>query len=143
MIVRNLMERKGGDVLLAGADDTITATVAAMCERGVGSAVVVGADGLPAGIVTERDILRQLALHGAGLGEMKVAAVMSAPVKTTTPDSTVQSVLQQMTQHRFRHLPVVDEGKLVGIVSIGDAVKARLYETESEAESMRQYIAGQ
>ena len=66
---------------------------------------------------------------------------MSRPVRTTTPDASVESVMQLMTKHRFRHVPVIDAGRLVGIISIGDVVKARLQETEAEAESMRQYIA--
>lgn len=141
MLVREMIAIKGGDVLLVAADASVTEAVAAMCDRGVGSAVVSGGDGLPAGIVTERDVLRQFAAHGAGLGALPVADIMSSPVRTTSPDATLNDVMKLMTDNRFRHLPVVDDGALVGILSIGDVVKARLSETESEAESLRQYIS--
>ena len=141
MTVRKILDDKSGDVLLATADATIAVTVAAMCARGVGSAVVVDAGGMPVGILTERDVLREFARHGDKLGMKTTGDLMSSPVQTTTPDASIQSVMQQMTRHRFRHVPVVDGGRLVGIISIGDVVKARLQETEAEAESMRQYIA--
>lgn len=141
MIVRDILDKKGGEVLLAARDATITDTVAAMCEKGVGSALVLDDAGLPAGILTERDVMRSFAAHGAKLGKLKVGDLMSAPVHTVAPDATVVSVMQLMTQHRFRHVPIVDDGRLVGIVSIGDVVKTRLAETEFEAESLRQYIS--
>lgn len=141
MNVREVLELKGPDVLLVAGDATVTDAVARMCEKGVGSAVVADAQGLPQGILTERDVLRKFAEHGVALGDLRVAAVMTCPVRTTTPDASLMDVMHSMTQNRFRHLPVVDDGKLVGIVSIGDVVKARLHETESEAESLRQYIS--
>ncbi len=141
MKVQDVLDLKGPDVLLVTGDETVTEAVARMCEKGVGSAVVSDGNGLPEGILTERDVLRKFAEHGVGLGELKVAAVMTSPVRTTVPDASLIEVMQSMTQYRFRHLPVVDDGKLVGIVSIGDVVKARLQETESEAESLRQYIS--
>lgn len=140
MSVQKILDQKGGDVLLAEHGDTITKTVAAMCERGVGSAIVVGPDGLPVGILTERDVLRQFARHGENLGQQSTGELMSTPVHTTTPDASIESVMQLMTRHRFRHVPIVDGDTLVGIVSIGDVVKARLQETEAEAESLRKYI---
>lgn len=141
MTVRKILEQKGGEVLLADHGDSITKTVAAMCERGVGSAIVAGPDGLPVGILTERDVLRQFARHGEALGEQATGELMSSPVHTTTPDASIESVMQLMTRHRFRHVPVVDGDALVGIISIGDVVKARLQETEAEAESLRNYIS--
>lgn len=140
MSVQKILDQKSGDVLLAERGDTITKTVAAMCERGVGSAIVVGPDGLPVGILTERDVLRQFARHGENLGQQSTGELMSTPVHTTTPDASIESVMQLMTRHRFRHVPIVDGDRLVGIVSIGDVVKARLQETEAEAESLRKYI---
>ncbi len=141
MTVRKILDQKGGDVLLVERDDTITKTVAAMCDRGVGSAIVAGPDGLPAGILTERDVLRQFARHGEQLGRQTTGELMSTPVHTTSPDASIESVMQLMTRHRFRHVPVVENGALVGIISIGDVVKARMEETQAEAESMRQYIS--
>lgn len=140
MIVKDMLDRKGTDVLLADADATVTEAVAAMCGHGVGSAVVPGPDGLPLGIVTERDILRQFAAHGGALGNLKVSEIMTSPVRSASAGVTLQEVMKIMTEHRFRHLPIVEDGRLVGILSIGDVVKARLRETEEEAESLRQYI---
>lgn len=141
MTIRIVLDQKPHDVLIADANASVTATVAAMCERGVGSALIVDGAGKPIGILTERDVLRQFAKHGVRLGEQRTGDLMSSPVHTTTPDASIESVMQLMTKHRFRHVPVLEGDKLVGIVSIGDLVKARLQETEAEAESMRQYIA--
>jgi len=141
VIVRDILERKGSDVLLVKADCSVTEAVASMCERGVGSAVIAGDDGMPAGIVTERDILRQFARHGTQLGGLRVADIMTTPVTTADADASLQDIMKTMTTHRFRHIPIVDDGKLAGILSIGDVVKARLRETETEAESLRQYIS--
>lgn len=141
MLVREMLSLKGDEVLLVDAGSTVTDAVARMCERGVGSALIAGDDGLPAGILTERDVLRQYARHGDGLGAMRVSEIMTSPVRTASSDATLNEVMQAMTQNRFRHLPIVDDGKLAGIVSIGDVVKARLQETESEAESLREYIS--
>jgi CBS domain-containing protein len=141
VLVRDMLETKGGDVLLVDEDSTVTDAVANMCERGVGSAIIADTGGMPIGIVTERDVMRQFARHGEGLGDLRVSAIMSSPVRTATPDSSLNDLMQLMTEHRFRHLPIVDDTGLVGIVSIGDVVKARLRETESEAESLREYIS--
>lgn len=141
VIVRDILERKGSEVLLVTAECSVTDAVASMCERGVGSAIIAGDDGLPTGIVTERDILRQFAKHGTELGGLKVADIMTTPVKTATADASLQDIMKTMTTNRFRHIPIVDGGNLVGILSIGDVVKARLRETETEAESLRQYIS--
>lgn len=141
MTVSEILQRKGREVLTVDAGDTVTDAVARMCELGVGSAVIIDEDGMPRGIVTERDVLRQFARHGGALGGLRVEDVMTTGIRTTTPDAPLESVLQDMTQHRFRHLPVVENGRLAGIVSIGDVVKFRLQETESEAESLRRYIS--
>ena len=141
MTIRSILDQKPRDVLIADANANVTTTVASMCERGVGSALIVDDAGKPIGILTERDVLRQFAKHGARLGDQRTGDLMSSPVHTTTMDASVESVMQLMTKHRFRHVPVLDGDTLVGIVSIGDLVKARLQATEAEAESMRQYIS--
>src|SRR5574337_2233265 len=99
-----------------------------MTDHGVGSLVVLGRGGKIAGIVTERDILRRFARPGAQPGGMRLAEIMSTPVETVQPDARIEDVLPRLTLQRFRHLPVVDAGRLVGIVSIGDLVKAMLQE---------------
>lgn len=128
------------EVVTSGEDTTAAAAAQLMTEHGVGSLVVLGRDGKIAGIVTERDILRRFARHGAKLGTMRLAEIMTRPVETVHPDARIEDVLERMTRKRFRHLPVLDQGRLVGIVSIGDLVKATLQEKTAEAESLRQYI---
>jgi CBS domain-containing protein len=93
-----------------------------------------------AGIITERDIVRLLALHGSAALDIPVSQFMTRTVKTCSENDTVVWLMEEMTNQRFRHLPVVEEGKLVGIVSIGDVEKVRLAQAELEADSMRSYI---
>lgn len=141
MLVSEVLQNKPAhEVVTSGEDTRAAAAVQLMTERSVGSLVVLGRGGKIAGIVTERDILRRFARHGAQLGGMRLADIMSTPVETVSPDAHIEDLLQRMTLKRFRHLPVVDHGQLVGIVSIGDLVKATLQEKTSEAESLRQYI---
>lgn len=141
MIVSEIMRRKGREVLTVDPQSTVAEAVQKMCELGVGSAVITDDAGAPHAIITERDVLRRYAQHGAALGELKVADIMSSGVITASPSDSLESVLQSMTDRRFRHMPVVENGKLAGIISIGDVVKFRLQETEREAESLRQYIS--
>lgn len=141
MFVSQVMQNKPvHEVATSGEDTRVASAAQLMTERGVGSLVVLGRGGKIAGIVTERDILRRFARHGAQLGGMQLAEIMSTPVETVQPDALIEDVLQRMTLKRFRHLPVVDRGRLVGIVSIGDLVKAMLQEKTAESESLRQYI---
>lgn len=141
MLVSEVLQGKPAhEVVTAGEDTRTAAATQLMTERGVGSLVVLGRGGKLAGIVTERDILRRYARHGAQLGNMRLAEIMSTPVETAVPDARIEDLLQRMTLKRFRHLPVMDQGRLAGIVSIGDLVKAMLQEKTSEAESLRQYI---
>ncbi|HKT30926.1 MAG TPA: CBS domain-containing protein [Gammaproteobacteria bacterium] len=141
MFVSQVMQNKPvHEVATSGEDTRVAPAAQLMTERGVGSLVVLGRGGKIAGIVTERDILRRFARHGAQLGGMRLAEIMSTPVETVQPDALIEDVLHRMTLKRFRHLPVVDGGRLVGIVSIGDLVKAMLQEKTAESESLRQYI---
>ncbi len=110
-------------------------------ERRVGALVVEDSGGALAGIVSERDIVRSLAAHGASALDLPVSRVMTSDVITTVESATVQSVMSEMTEGRFRHLPVMDQGRLAGIVSIGDVVKHRLAEMEDEQQALREYIA--
>ena len=141
MFISQVLQTKPVHEVVTSDEDTRAAAAARlMTERGVGSLVVLGRGGEIAGIVTERDILRRFARHGAQLGGMRLAEIMSQPVETVQPDAHIEDVLQRMTLKRFRHLPVVDQRRLLGIVSIGDLVKAMLQEKTAEAESLRQYI---
>ena len=112
-----------------------------LTEHGVG-ALVVSADGERiAGIISERDVMRQIASGGTAALDKRVEEVMVADVITCTRNDTVNHLMTVMTERRVRHLPVVDDGLLIGIVSIGDVVKRRIEETEHEAEALRQYIS--
>lgn len=140
MDVAAILKSKGGDVATSPADSTVAEVVAVLRDKGIG-ALVVSEDGATVeGIVSERDILRGLAEHGAGVLAMAVKDVMTNEVVTCGPDENISELMKVMTARRFRHIPVVENGALCGIISIGDLVKNRLEETEREAQAMRDYI---
>jgi CBS domain-containing protein len=140
MHIRQLLRRKGADVATVGADARLRTALALLAEHGVG-ALVVSADGRRVdGIVSERDIVRALHQRGAELLADPVSSVMTAQVHTCVPAAGVEELARTMTEHRVRHVPVVDDGVLVGIVSIGDVVKARLDELEEERAQLVGYI---
>jgi CBS domain-containing protein len=111
-----------------------------LAERKIGALVVTGPDRRFVGILSERDIVQELAEHGPAALDLPLTEVMTRKVMTCNPSDTISSLMGQMTQGKFRHLPVVDQGKLVGIVSIGDVVKHRLEEMEREQSALRDYI---
>ncbi|HYW92491.1 MAG TPA: CBS domain-containing protein [Gammaproteobacteria bacterium] len=142
MKLGEILNRKGWGTVNTEESINVETAARIMCDNRVGSAVIMSRDGGVAGIVTERDILRHFAEKGATLGEMGVRSVMSRKPRTGTPETRVEEAMQIMTEHRFRHMPVLDgEGRLVGLVSLGDLVKARLEEKATEAENLREYIA--
>ena len=141
MNVETILTGKGRDVLTIAPDATIADAVRMLEERGVG-AVVVSTDGKAVnGILSERDIVHGLAKHGGALLDRRVEELMTSDVETCTGGDTDREVLALMTERRFRHLPVVEDGALAGIVSIGDVVKSRLDGIAGEAEAMRDYIS--
>ena len=142
MLVRHIVSVSGADVATARPDSTIADAAKLLKERNVGALVITTEDGRLAGILSERDLVRGLPDHGADLLALRVKDRMTAEVTTCTPDDRVDEIMKLMTDGRFRHLPVVEENKLVGIISIGDVVKSRLEELESETTTLRQYIAG-
>ncbi len=142
MLVRHIVSVSGADVATAPPDATIADAAKLLKERNVGALVIVTEDGQLAGILSERDLVRGLPDHGADLLALKVKDRMTAEVTTCNPDDRIDGIMKLMTEGRFRHLPVVEEGKLVGIISIGDVVKSRLEELESETTTLREYIAG-
>ncbi|MDJ0945409.1 MAG: CBS domain-containing protein [Kiloniellales bacterium] len=142
MLVRHIVSVSGAGVATARPDATIADAAKLLKERNIGALVVTTEDGRLAGILSERDLVRGLPDHGADLLALKVKDRMTAEVTTCSPDDRVDGIMKLMTDGRFRHLPVVEDGKLVGIVSIGDVVKSRLEELESETTTLRQYIAG-
>jgi CBS domain-containing protein len=142
MNVETILRNKGSSVATIRPDEIVGAAVAALISGNIG-ALVVSEDGESVdGIISERDIVHALARHGAGLLSLGVAEVMTRPVVTCDPTESVGELMAEMTNRRIRHLPVVQDGRLCGIVSIGDLVKNRLDEIEFEANSMRSFIAG-
>jgi CBS domain-containing protein len=142
MNVETILRTKGRSVATIRPDESIGAAVDTLISLNIG-ALVVSADGENVdGIISERDIVHALARHGPGLSSLLVAEVMTRPVVTCDPTESVGELMAEMTNRRIRHLPVVQDGRLCGIVSIGDLVKNRLDEIEFEASSMRSFIAG-
>ncbi len=142
MKVRNIIGDKGREVATIRSESSISTATNLLKLKGIG-ALVVSEDGSQvAGIISERDIVRGLVDHGHELLDMRVSELMTRSVKTCTLDADVTEIMGEMTRSRFRHLPVLEKGALVGIVSIGDAVKIRLDELETETNVLRDYIVG-
>jgi CBS domain-containing protein len=142
MNVETILQNKGSAVATIRPGDTVGSAVDALVSRNIG-ALVASDDGERVdGIISERDIVHALARHGSGLLALTVAEVMTRPVITCKPTQSVDELMAEMTNRRIRHFPVVRDGQLCGIVSIGDVVKSRLDEIEYEAKSLRSFIAG-
>jgi len=142
MKVSEILHRKGTEVATVKADDTISAAVRTLAEHGVG-ALVVSADGAHIdGIISERDIVRSLDTRGASSVDDAVATVMTATVHTCALSDDIDQLMQVMTERRIRHIPVTEDGVLVGIISIGDVVKRRLDQLEDENRHLNDYISG-
>ena len=141
MQISQLLRRKGHDVATIDGGESVGAALELLAGRGIGALVVSGDGRHIDGILSERDVARGLNDRGAGLLAEPVSAVMTADVRTCGPQASVHDLARMMTDHRIRHIPVVDDaGALVGIVSIGDVVKARLDELESERAQLVDYI---
>jgi CBS domain-containing protein len=139
MRISEILSRKGSSVVTAGPDMTVTELVALLGEHRIGATPVVQG-GRTLGIVSERDVVRRLAEVGAGTLTQKVSELMSTDVITCAPEDSLDDVAALMTERRIRHLPVVSGTDLVGIVTIGDAVAARLRELEKTREQLEHYI---
>ncbi|MEQ9146465.1 MAG: CBS domain-containing protein [Parvibaculaceae bacterium] len=140
MNVEVILKSKGSEVTTIASNETLGSCVKLLSERKIGAVVVVD-DGKVRGILSERDIVRALAAAGAEAMDLPVGQVMTANVITCTRDDTIDQLMDAMTGGRFRHIPVIENDELIGIVSIGDVVKHRIAETEMEAEQLRLYIA--
>ncbi len=142
MKVRDMLVTKGDQVATIRPDVTIETALQRLKQERIG-ALVASDDGYTvAGIISERDIVRGLPDHGAALLEMKVSEIMTQSVKTCGLHASVQEIMREMTRSKFRHMPVVSEGRLCGVISIGDVVKNRLEELETETDVLRDYIGG-
>ena len=143
MHVAAVIKRKGSGVVSITPDHTIADATKLLTENRIGAILVMdGGEGIR-GIISERDIIRALAKHGADALSHTVGSLMTREVQQCSPNDTIAEVMTTMTTRRFRHLTVVDGGKLLGMISIGDVVKQRLDDTELEVETLRGYVTGQ
>lgn len=142
MLISEVLRRKGNAVATVAPTSTIDEVVDALARFGVG-ALVVSADGTTVdGIISERDVVRALAAHGRDVVDRAAADVMTREVVTCSESATIEQLMTEMTERRFRHVPVTDDGRLVGIVSIGDVVNARVRNLETETRQLTNYISG-
>ncbi len=139
--VSEILEHKGGMVLSVDANDTVLAAISLMAQVNIGAVLVQKEDTI-SGIFTERDYLQKIALKSRSSQETRVGDVMTTPVVSADPSDSIQQCMETMTTCHCRHLPVVENGNLLGIVSIGDLVKKMLDEKQSEVEKLSQYITG-
>lgn len=140
MFVRDVLAGKGSAVATISRSATAVDLVALLAERRIGAAVVTADGSHIDGIVSERDVARGLHAHGADLLTMPVADLMTSDVLTCVPDDRVEDIARVMTERRVRHLPVIEDGRLAGIVSIGDIVKRRIDELETETGHLANYL---
>ena len=140
MRIADVLRTKGAAVMTINPDATVAELLAGFAEHNIGAMVVVGPDDL-VGIVSERDVVRELYRHGPSVLSRPVAKIMTTAVATCVKSDTVDSISVLMTHNRVRHVPVLEGGKLAGIVSIGDLVKTRLEELEAEQKQLQSYIA--
>jgi CBS domain-containing protein len=140
MTVSTILAGKGREVATIDPNATLADAVRLLAEKRIGATVVLGADRRVVGILSERDIVRVLAERGAAVLSEPVSQTMTRKVSTCNENETVVQIMERMTDGKFRHVPVVDQGQLVGIISIGDVVKHRVHEMERESAAMRDYI---
>lgn len=139
--VKHLLESKGRDVVTASPTDTVLSALERMAEHGIGALVVMDGDTL-AGLMSERDYARKVILKSRHSSDTPVAEIMSTPVITIGPEASVAECMELCTRKRMRHLPVIEDNRLVGLVSIGDLVKAVIDDQSEEIEHLQNYIAG-
>lgn len=138
--VKHLLGNKGREVWSVAPEDSVLDAIRMLAEKHIGALPVMRANEL-VGIVSERDYARKVILRGRNVEETRVREIMTAPVRTVTEDDSVQQCMEMMTQYRVRHLPVLERGRLVGIVSIGDIVKAVMEEQQNTIAELERYIA--
>jgi CBS domain-containing protein len=140
MMVANILKDKGSSVATARPDTTVAEVAAKLAAKKIGAVVIVGADGQVSGILSERDIIRAIAQRGAAALNQQATDIMTHQVTTCTSADTLDHLMVTMTSGRFRHVPVVENDALVGIISIGDVVKRHIAEVETEAAALRNYV---
>lgn len=140
MTVRAILSMKGREVATVSPEVTLQEAAKLLGERRIGALVITSVESKVAGILSERDIVRAVGIHGEAALNQPVKEYMTKSVVTCTEDDTMNALMTRMTAGRFRHMPVVEEGRLAGIISIGDVVKFRVAEMERESEALKQYI---
>jgi CBS domain-containing protein len=140
MTVSIILAGKGRDVVTVEPGASLAEAIRVLAGKRIGAALILGADRRIADIISERDIVRALAERGAAVLGEPVSQTMTRKVETCNENETVATIMERMTAGKFRHMPVVDQGRLVGVVSIGDIVKHRVHEMERESVAMRDYI---
>jgi CBS domain-containing protein len=140
MIVKSIIDAKGRDVVTIEPGASLDNAAKLLAGRRIGAVVVIGAEQHVVGILSERDIVRAISERGTGAMQEQVSQVMTRKVATCTMEETIHSIMERMTQGKFRHVPVIEQGRLAGIVSIGDVVKNRIVEMEQESAALRDYI---
>ncbi len=141
MKLSELLHNKGSEVYLIKSDDTIARAATTLTEKRIGALLVEDSEGEIVGILSERDIVGGMGPHGADLHDVLISELMTTNLIKCTGQDTVLQAMAMMTDRRIRHLPVFDGDKLIGVISVGDLVKCRISEVQSEAEALRQYIA--
>jgi CBS domain-containing protein len=141
MYVKSILADKGGEVLTIGSAALVSEAIALLAKHRIGALIVTKLTGNIAGILSERDIIRHIAEDSVSVLDQPVASIMTVNVKVCTENHSINEVMEIMTEGRFRHLPVEQSGKLIGVISIGDVVKRKIEEAEQEAEAIKNYIA--
>lgn len=141
MLVKHVLVEKGRDVIAISADSTLSEAARLLARKRIGAIVVRDASGALAGILSERDVVRAVADESVSALARPVSAYMTRAVATCSETDSIQDLMEMMTIGRFRHVPVVENDQVTGMISIGDVVKTRIAETVREAESLREYIS--
>lgn len=142
MTLKSILKHKPASIIAVAPDARVSEVVATLAEKHIG-AVLVTDNGRLVGILSERDVVRSLAAHGTATLDLAASALMTSNPKTATPEISVEQAMTLMTDGRFRHLPIIENGQLAGLVSIGDVVKAMIEQSQYEVETLRTYVAGQ
>lgn len=140
MNVKTILAAKGGDVISIEPTADLSAAAKLLSKHRIGAVVICGAGGRLAGILSERDIVRAVAEHGSSALALPVGQVMTRNVITCSENDSISELMERMTERKFRHMPVLKAERLIGVISIGDVVKSRVQEIETDAAAMRDYI---
>ncbi len=142
LVTQMFRQKKAHRIVTIGPETVVSEAAKIQKEEHIGALMVMGDDGALVGIISERDIVRAIPEYGGELFDLAVSRLMTHPVMTCNPKGRVHEIMKTMTANHFRHMPVLEDGKLIGMISIGDVVKSRVDELEDEETHMRNFIAG-